>query len=85
MLCVTCLPLYPNFMNLGFICSWVSYVYSAGTFDHLFFQRGLGSDLTIVSASAASLPSVLAYPKIKHVLLFGPILSKTFYRRDSLS
>ena len=43
------------------------------------FQRGFCSDLTIVSASAASLPSVLAYPNINHHLLFGPILSKKYF------
>lgn len=34
------------------------------------------ADVTLVSASAASLPSVLAYPQLKHILLFGSLLSK---------
>ena len=37
------------------------------------------TDITLVSASAASLPSVLAYPKIKHSQLFGSLLSRELF------
>lgn len=37
------------------------------------------ADITLVSASAASLPSVLAYPQIKHIQLFGSLLSKELF------